>query len=213
VDRQRGNESGIALVGGGGHALVVEHVARVRGMHVRGFFDDDAGAPCGRKTGLKHLGTLQDAARAACPLILAMGDLATRRRTLSVLGTREFAGVWWCDAAVVDAASACMGIGVFLGVQSVVQAWARVGAHAIINTGAIVEHECEVGENAHVAPGAVLGGRVRVGSDTLVGIGARVLPGVVIGRGCVVGAGAVVTRDVADGARVAGVPARVINGR
>lgn len=47
-----------------------------------------------------------------------------------------------------------------------------------------------------------------VGRRTSIGSGAVVLGGVTIGEGALVGAGAVVTRDVADGATVAGVPAR-----
>jgi acetyltransferase-like isoleucine patch superfamily enzyme len=49
---------------------------------------------------------------------------------------------------------------------------------------------------------------VRVRSGASIGSGAVVLGGVTIGEGAVVGAGAVVTRDVAPGEVVAGVPAR-----
>jgi len=51
---------------------------------------------------------------------------------------------------------------------------------------------------------------VRIGSDVWIGGGAIILPGVTIGDGAIVAAGAVVSRDVAPGARVAGVPARSI---
>jgi UDP-2-acetamido-3-amino-2,3-dideoxy-glucuronate N-acetyltransferase len=42
-----------------------------------------------------------------------------------------------------------------------------------------------------------------------IGSGAVILPGITIGERAMVGAGAVVTKDVAPGATVAGVPARV----
>jgi acetyltransferase-like isoleucine patch superfamily enzyme len=46
--------------------------------------------------------------------------------------------------------------------------------------------------------------------DVYVGACALILPGVTVGRGALVAAGALVRRDVPPGARVAGVPARVI---
>ena len=44
-----------------------------------------------------------------------------------------------------------------------------------------------------------------------IGSGATILCGLTIGEGAMVGAGAVVTRDVAAGAVVAGVPAKVMS--
>jgi len=53
-------------------------------------------------------------------------------------------------------------------------------------------------------------GPIKIGREVFIGVGAMVLGGVIIGDGAQVGAGAVVTRDVAAGSTVAGVPARPI---
>jgi acetyltransferase-like isoleucine patch superfamily enzyme len=54
---------------------------------------------------------------------------------------------------------------------------------------------------------------VKVGLGADIGMNASILPGVHVGAHSIVGAGAVVTRDIADYAIVAGVPARVIRDR
>ena len=53
-------------------------------------------------------------------------------------------------------------------------------------------------------------GSATVGADTLIGLGASVRPGVKIGAGCIIGVGAAVVRDVKDGEKVIGVPARPV---
>lgn len=49
-----------------------------------------------------------------------------------------------------------------------------------------------------------------IGANTCIGARAIILPGIRVGAGCVVEAGALVNRDVADGQRVMGNPARVV---
>jgi len=56
-------------------------------------------------------------------------------------------------------------------------------------------------------------GPIVVEDDAWLGVGVIVLSGVRVGKGAVVGAGAVVTRDIPEGAIVAGVPARVVKMR
>jgi acetyltransferase-like isoleucine patch superfamily enzyme len=72
------------------------------------------------------------------------------------------------------------------------------------------ERRLSVGPGCAIGANAVLYYDTVVGADNLIGDGASLLPGVVIGRDAVVGSGAVVTRDVAPGVRVMGVPARPI---
>ena len=54
-------------------------------------------------------------------------------------------------------------------------------------------------------------GKIDIRNNVFVGYGAILLPGVTIGPNVIVAAGAIVSRDVAEGDIVAGVPARTID--
>ncbi len=77
----------------------------------------------------------------------------------------------------------------------------------------ITDHDHGTDGRAPVNRQPLVGKPVRIGRDVWLGAGVIVLKGVTIGDAAVIGAGAVVTKDVAAGARMAGVPARQISAR
>ncbi|MGA1332915.1 MAG: acetyltransferase [Ilumatobacteraceae bacterium] len=86
---------------------------------------------------------------------------------------------------------------------------AKIGQHAIINSGANVDHDCVIGDCSHIGPNAALAGEVIVEENVFIGTNATILPRIKIGSGSTIGAGAVVTRDVPPNSIAIGVPARI----
>ena len=79
---------------------------------------------------------------------------------------------------------------------------ALIGHNVVIAT---LNHPLDPARRADLVPAPVV-----IGEGAWIGSNATILPGVTVGPGAVVAAAAVVTKDVPDGAVVAGTPARVI---
>jgi acetyltransferase-like isoleucine patch superfamily enzyme len=118
-------------------------------------------------------------------------------------------------------------IGTFVEIQknAIVGQRCKVSSHTFVCEGVTIDDEVFVGHGVmfindrypHATAGEALQTDAdwtvvptRIGRGASIGSGATILCGVTIGEGATIGAGAVVTRDVAAGATVAGVPARVL---
>jgi len=106
--------------------------------------------------------------------------------------------------------NALIGLGCQILANSAVCVNTKVGDGSIINTSSSVDHDCVLGEGVHIGPGAHLAGEISVGDGTFIATGASILPGLIIGSDVIIGAGAVVTKNVVDGARMIGNPARLM---
>lgn len=136
------------------------------------------------------------------------------------------------DTLIADFASiretARIGEGCVIGRAAVIDCGVQIGDRTLIGVFSVVAAKSVVGEGVFAAPGLITTNDNAIGAhgwveERVAGakiedgarIGARVtlLPGVAIGSGAVIGAGSVVTRDVAAGTTVVGVPARPIERR
>lgn len=106
--------------------------------------------------------------------------------------------------------SASLGSGCQVLARAVVHVSAKLGENVLVNTGAVIEHDCQIAAHCHIATGAILCGGVTVGDAAHIGAGAVIRQGIRIGARALVAAGAVVVKEVPDGGRVAGVPARAL---
>lgn len=195
--KEKENEKGIVLVGGGGHALsILEAMPDPR--IVTGYL---ALSPSDDMP-LEWLGNDDVAPGLAgdCLFHLAFiyGGRPDMRLRAGILAKYYGFGARFATIIAPTAVVTChseVGEGCAVLHRAVVNR-ARLGRNVVVNTGAIVEHDCIIGDNSFVGPGAVIGGGVRIGRNCFVGLGANIRNGVEIADGIAIGMGTVVTRDL-----------------
>jgi acetyltransferase-like isoleucine patch superfamily enzyme len=115
---------------------------------------------------------------------------------------------------VVQAGRVELGTGVTLGERCTIVAHDRVtiGAGARLDDGAVLVDFDHVVDDVELPIRAqpLVSSPIVIGDGARIGLGAGVLRGITVGARAIVGPHAVVTRDVAAGATVGGVPARPV---
>lgn len=193
----------LRIIGAGGHGRVLADIAQAMGYSDIAFLD--AAFPDLSRSGVWDvIGTPADIDDGA-EYALGIGHNQTRIR---LLGSFPSDLVTLIHPSAIVSPHAEIGAGSVICAGALIGAFSRIGQGCIVNTGASVDHDCVLSDGVHISPGVSLGGGVFVGPRTWVGIGAVVREYKSIGSDVMVGAGAAVTRDVADGARMGGVPAK-----
>lgn len=201
----------IAIIGAGGHAKVVLDAIRQIVRHnpvyeVAGFVDDVSGATqwCGYQV-------VSDIERLdAEHFIVAIGDNQVRNKKFESLSAMAYIPETIVHPSAILASDVEIGPGTVIMAGVVVNVGTKVGANCIINTSSSIDHDCKIGSHSHIAPGCILAGNILVGDGGFLGTGTKVIPRIEIGSWVTTGAGTVVIRNVPDGKKIVGVPARTV---
>lgn len=198
----------VIIIGTGGHAKVIADIVLCSGDNLVGFLTSDRDKDS--FIGKPILGSDTDYANYKnCYFIIAIGNPNVRERI-----SNSMKDVKWYTAihpsSIISTISTSIGEGTVVMANAVINPFAQIGKHCIINTHATVEHDNSIEDFAHISVGTKLAGTVKIGKRTWVGVGATISNGINVCEDCMIGAGAVVVKNIEISGTYVGVPARKI---
>jgi sugar O-acyltransferase (sialic acid O-acetyltransferase NeuD family) len=204
----------IGIIGAGGHAKVVADAILTAGHHsIAGFFDTDPSRSEGTFFGYPLLGPIDNwESHSIDNFIVGIGDNLKRKRQFDRLKSAGAKLATIVHPRATIAKGVTLGDGTVVLANVVVNCDTHIGSNTILNTSCTVDHDCVIGAHAHLAPGVNLAGQVQLGEGVFAGVGAKIIPKISVGGWAIIASGAVVIRDIEDGAKVVGVPARKLGG-
>lgn len=199
----------ITIVGYSGHAYVVLDTCLKNNVSVQ--FYNDLSEKETNPFNLHYIGDESSAVfnwESADSYLLGIGDNHIRERIATRIRAKGKKIKTIIHPSSIIANHVTIGIGNYIGPNTVINAIASIGNYCIINTSAIIEHECQLADAVHIGPGAVLAGQVTIGRRTFVGANAVIKQGIHIGESVIIGAGSVVLNHIPDGEVWIGNPAK-----
>jgi len=198
----------VVIIGTGGHAKVIADIVLCSGDNLVGFLTSD----CDKDTflGKPILGIDTDYIKYKdCYFVIAIGDQNVRERISNyMIDAKWYTAIH--PSSVISAMNTSIGEGTVVMANVVINPYAQIGAHCIINSSATVEHDNVIEDFAHISVGTKLSGNVKIGKRTWVGIGTTVSNGITVCEDCMIGAGAVVVKDIEEPGTYVGVPVKKI---
>lgn len=209
----------IVIYGGGGFARevawLVQSCNERAGIYELACFIDDNTALHGTElNGIPVMGLEMAHDRFPSASVLGgTGNPQTRERLMEKAAAAGFGFETIIHPRTERSQWITFGIGTIICAGNILTTNITLGDHVQINLDCTIGHDVVMGDYTTLAPGVHVSGWVHFGRRVYVGTGAVMINGtaeapLIIGDDAVIGAGACVTKSVAEGLTVAGVPAK-----
>lgn len=199
------------IIVGGFHEII--EICNLKGIEIIGIIDNKL---CQQYSGIPILGNDDECQNIhskykSIPVVITPDNPLIRKKLFDIYSAAGYGFYSLVHPTAIISPSAVIGKGVVIQAGVNISSGSRIGDFVKINTCANITHDVKVSDFATIAPSACLLGNSNILELSYIGANSTILPGVTINRNSLVGAGAVVTKDVAAGNTVAGVPAKVIS--
>lgn len=103
-----------------------------------------------------------------------------------------------------------IGLGSFIGANSIITTNIKIGNHAILNRGNHIGHDTKIGDYFSAMPGAIVSGNVIIGDRNYIGTNSSIIEKKNISDDVTIGANSVVIRDITEPGVYVGVPVKLV---
>jgi sugar O-acyltransferase (sialic acid O-acetyltransferase NeuD family) len=195
----------------GGH-IAANFTAYRKDARCMGFLDDDPQTVGETAYGYPVLGgvdRLLDVERAS--VVIAISSPVQKRRVLhKLLSNKSLLFPPFVHGAAWISSGVTLERGCIVYPGAAINYGAVIGEFSVINMNCALGHHTRLGAFSSLAPGVMTGGHTDIGKDVIMGISAATAQSVRIGDGAVIGGQSMIIHDVEEGAKMVGVPARVV---
>ena len=202
-------DNNFSIVGYSGHSYVILDSASKSNLICKGYYDRN------KKNfnpfNIEYLG-LEKEINSDEKIFISIGDNKIRRNVYQNLIKKNFItflNIVDPTSTISKFSNITENSSISIGINSVINSFARIHEGSIINTGAIIEHEVSIGKFSHVAPNSIICGNSFIGENVFIGANSIIKQGVKVGNNSIIGAGSVVLNDVPPNSTYVGNPARL----
>lgn len=148
--------AGIVIIGAGAHAHKIWLYAKLVGLKVRAFVDENPAATSpAPEISCLHPDDVAEFT-AGQPFLVAIGNPVARKVHVEKYLRQGWTPITLIHPSASVAVDASVGPGSIVCANAVVDSRSVIGIACIVGIGVLVDHDCVVGDYSHLAPGTVL---------------------------------------------------------
>jgi sugar O-acyltransferase (sialic acid O-acetyltransferase NeuD family) len=200
----------IAIIGGGGHALVIiDAITEINKYdknkyNIVGIYDDNLR---GYILDIKVLGQT-DNMNNKYKYIIGIGDIKIRNNIFEKNKNLQWVTIIHPKSIISDICH--IGKGTFIGAGAIIQIKSKIGKHCIINTNCNIDHESSIGNFCNISPSVSICGKVTLENNIFVGANTCIIENISVKSFCTIGANSLVLKNINEPGVYVGNPIKKI---